>query len=267
MAVATVRYDRNQTKLYLSIGHVNNHTISTDTIRSYKFEYLDEKLDEIKKYYKNQKIVVITASHFPYRILLRLGLWRMSKLIRIEEGMGSYGNLISKAKGLWVSGYGRLVFRNAIGTVIAEILERIRLQEAIFLFDNNNNCNVVLTTKLRQVIDNLAVEEKLDDCYDTLILSTDFINKHLEPKANFFFNGHPSWGGENTDEKFQNYCAELLLQRSSIKTILTQFSSSSLYATFLSGALSVCISDEETIKQLTKRQISLFQKFGCILKW
>lgn len=261
LTAASMRYDFENSQIYLRRGEVNNNKLDVDLSSFSKLKDYDLYQTELFEKTKNKKIILISASHFPYKIIYEIGFWRISKILRVEEGMGSYGNIIYKVKALWASGHRNLVLRHFVGVIIASIVEILRIQEYVFLFDRNNNCNVVFLEKFKKIISWLSTNEKLDKRYDTLVLSSKYLDSKINFHANYFFKGHPAWGGNNTEISFHKESAESILLNSSIKAVISEFSSTSLYAPFINGSISVCLCDTIFWRRLSVRQKILYKKY------
>lgn len=264
LAAVQCRLDPDTSDLYASLGEINGHSIKTDLANEYGLQDFEKNVEHIKRYYQQNNIVLFSASHLPYKIINQIGFKQVSKIYRVEEGIGSYGNILSKTLHLALAGYMRLVPRHAIGIFTAALLELGQYQEAIYLIDRNNNVNVNLLNKLKIIMRNLKPISDLPSHLTTLVLTTDFVVSKIKADDSTLYKGHPAWGGTSSYQSIGTYSAERLIQHSNIDTLVSQFSSAGIYCNLCFGTLSISISTRSHARLFTKRQLTIFNKY-CLV--
>ena len=261
LAVALTKFEYETTTFFLKTGEINGRKLEFD-FSSYPNIHDFNSSNFIKaRDQSGFKAVVISASHLPLALILKLGPLNIKELIRVEEGIGSYGSTFTKLRELFIAGYPRLLPRHLAGILASKFLENTKMQKAIFLFDGKLLCNARLLTTLRFVISELSANEKLASSTGTLVLSSDYLSKHQTHWPNAIIKEHPAWGKASAESNLNRLSAEEIIYRSDVDTVISEFSSTSVYAPVLFGSLSVCFSTKTYYNRLSRKQKELFDRY------
>lgn len=266
ISASMCRYSIGNTKFYILGGQINGNQLRLNFLKSEQFLIINSELELINITKDLEKLVIISASHFPYSLIRQIGVLKVTELIRVEEGIGSYGNLYTKVIGLFRHNYGKLVFRHVFGIMVAKILETLGIQKCIFAFHPDGAVNVVFAKNFRHVVFLLASRTECTTFSGSLVFPTEKLESYMEKIkfTDFTPKYHPAWGLDIASDDFNKTGVERIIANSpEAKFVISEFSSSMLYLQFYSGCVGICI-DKNNGRFLNKRQKQLFHKY-CVV--
>ena len=261
------RYSYDKTKFYILAGQINGYQITLEYLKGENFIIINSEEELLYIAKKHERFSVISASHFPYSLIRKITYAKVHELIRVEEGIGSYGNLLTKIIGLFRHSHGKLALRHALGILVAQILEFLGVQKRIFAYNRYGDVNVVFAKNFRKVIEILAINTRRIDCQSCLLLPTVKLEKHLANKeyTDFTRKYHPAWTNNKKVSDFDTTGIERIVATSAnIKFVMSEFSSSMLYLHLYSGCVGICM-DKNNGRFLTPKQKRLFHRYCVVI--
>jgi hypothetical protein len=267
VTAAICKYKLDSINFYILAGQINGFQISLEYLKDEKFIIINNYVELMNIAKKHDRFTVISASHFPYSLIKEITYSKVHELIRIEEGIGSYGNLYTKVINLFRHSYGKLAVRHSLGIMVAKFLEFVGIQERIFAYDDNGRVNVVFARNFRRVVAIFAKKTRSFHCRNCLLLPTERLESYLADRefTNFSRKYHPAWNSNEQLSDFDTTGIERIVGTTAgIKFLISEFSSSMLYLHLYSDCIGICM-DKNNGKFLTMKQKCLFHRHSVVI--
>ena len=143
LAASMREFEFHKIKYYVLPGRINGKQLILDHVDIGNITVVKNELS-IKSITRSyDQVTVISASHFPWSLIRQIGPKRVKKIIRVEEGIGSYGNLVTKVTTLARHGYQHLVFRHILVIIIKSLLKTTGPQKWAFGYNKRGDLNVL----------------------------------------------------------------------------------------------------------------------------